>query len=203
LCEAAGRYFRAAIEPAQVVHALTGVNAVRAGQGPDKDGGIVLMRRGGAPLLAVFGGDVTTARWRAERTVDQLTPFYPMAPRWTARQTLPGGNLAGTIEAEAEHARDRWPHLDEPTAQRMVRAYGARLGEWMGEAQSADDMGAPLGGDLTAREVRHLMTREWARFADDVIWRRTQAGLSLSPQQRDALALFMASASQRQSDGVR
>ena len=51
-------------------------------------------RRGKAPLITIFGGDVTTSRLRAEQAVSQLTPFYPMSPRWTAKAPLPGGDFA-------------------------------------------------------------------------------------------------------------
>ncbi len=67
-------------------------------------------RRGKAPLLTVFGGDVTTSRLRAERAVSKLTPFYPMSPRWTAKAPLPGGDFAwARFEAEVDRARERWP----------------------------------------------------------------------------------------------
>ncbi len=65
-------------------------------------------RRGLAPLLTIFGGDLTTARLRAERAVSRLTPFYPMSPRWTAKMPLPGGDFAWTrFEAEVDRARER------------------------------------------------------------------------------------------------
>jgi glycerol-3-phosphate dehydrogenase len=41
--------------------------------------------------------------------------------------------------------------------------------------------------------VRYLMTREWARFPDDILWRRTKLGLTMPPQGREALAAFMTS----------
>jgi glycerol-3-phosphate dehydrogenase len=37
------------------------------------------------------------------------------------------------------------------------------------------------------------MTQEWARFADDVLWRRSKLGLTMPPQDREALAQFMKS----------
>ena len=41
----------------------------------------------------------------------------------------------------------------------------------------ADELGPSFGADLTAAEVRYLMQHEWARTADDVLWRRTKLGL--------------------------
>jgi glycerol-3-phosphate dehydrogenase len=38
------------------------------------------------------------------------------------------------------------------------------------------------------------MTKEWARFPDDILWRRSKLGLSMAPEDKDALATFMATA---------
>jgi glycerol-3-phosphate dehydrogenase len=45
---------------------------------------------------------------------------------------------------------------------------------------------------LTGAEVRYLMTREFARFSDDILWRRSKLGLTMMPADREALAAFMA-----------
>jgi glycerol-3-phosphate dehydrogenase len=41
-------------------------------------------------------------------------------------------------------------------------------------------MGRAFGGDLTTAELRFLMEREYARTAEDVVWRRTKSGLRMS-----------------------
>jgi glycerol-3-phosphate dehydrogenase len=48
-----------------------------------------------------------------------------------------------------------------------------------------------FGADLTAAEVRYLMTKEWALTADDVLWRRSKLGLHFSDRQRTVLDGFM------------
>jgi glycerol-3-phosphate dehydrogenase len=45
-------------------------------------------------------------------------------------------------------------------------------------------MGRDLGHGLTEREVSYLKQHEWARTAEDVLWRRTKVGLHLSPEDR-------------------
>ena len=62
----------------------------------------------------------------------------------------------------------------------------------LGKAKSLDDLGMRLGADLTAAEVRYLMTQEWAQSADDVLWRRSKLGLRFSDAQRADLDRFMA-----------
>ena len=151
--------------------------------------------RGQAPLITIFAGDITTARLRAERAVSKLTPFYPMSPRWTASAPLPGGNFAWErFEAEVDRARERWPFLTEAQAQRLIAAYGSRLETVLGDAKDRADLGPSFGPELTGAEVRYLMTKEWARFPDDILWRRSKLGLTMPPADRATLAAFMAAA---------
>jgi glycerol-3-phosphate dehydrogenase len=198
LCDAANRYFRERVEPADVVRTVSGANMVvgPASPGAARDGAMAFdARRGKAPLLTIFGGDVTTSRLRAERAVSRLTPFYPMSPRWTAKAPLPGGDFAWDgFDAEVDGARERWRFLAEAQAQRLVAAYGSRLAAILGDAKTRADLGPAFGPELTGAEVRYLMAKEWARFPDDILWRRSKLGLTMPPQDREALAAFMASA---------
>jgi glycerol-3-phosphate dehydrogenase len=198
LCDAANRYFRERVEPSDVIRTISGANLAMPlpGGRASRDGALMFdARRGRAPLLTLFGGDVTTSRLRAERAVARLTPFYPMSPRWTATAPLPGGDFPWTrFEAEVDRARERWPFLDEAEAQRLVAAYGSRLAAVLGDAGERADLGPAFGPQLTGVEVRHLMAREWARFPDDILWRRSKLGLTMTPADRDALAAFMAKA---------
>ena len=198
LCDAANRYFRERVEPSDVIRTVAGANMVwdRSGRARAWDGAMTFdARRGKAPLLTIFGGDVTTARLRAEQAVSNLTPFYPMSPRWSARTPLPGGDFAwARFDAEVERARERWRFLDEGEAQRLVSAYGTRIVAVLGEAKSRADLGPAFGRHLTGAEVRYLMQKEWARFPDDILWRRSKLGLTMPPAEREALAAFMATA---------
>jgi len=51
----------------------------------------------------------------------------------------------------------------------------------LGHAKSLDDLGQSFGATMTEREVRYLMSSEWALTADDIVWRRSKLGLRLSP----------------------
>lgn len=196
LCEAANLYFRERVEPVDVVRSVSGVNLVpvRSGRAAAGDGAMMFDdRRGKAPLLTLFGGDLTTARLRAERAVSRLTPHYPMSPRWTAAAPLPGGDFSwDRFEPEVERMRERWRFLTEAEAQRLFGAYGTRVADILGEASSRADLGRSFGEELTEAEVRHLMAKEWARFPDDILWRRTKLGLTMKPADQAALAEFMA-----------
>jgi glycerol-3-phosphate dehydrogenase len=196
LCDAANRYFRERIETVDVVRTLSGANMVPASAGGrhQRDGAITLEHgRGKAPLLTVFGGDVTTSRLRAERAVSKLTPFYPMSARWTAKAPLPGGDFAwDRFDNEVDEVRERWRFLGEDQARRLVAAYGSNAKVILGEAKERSELGPAFGPELTGAEVRYLMSREWARFPDDILWRRTKLGLTMPVSDREALAAFMA-----------
>jgi glycerol-3-phosphate dehydrogenase len=65
----------------------------------------------------------------------------------------------------------------------------------LGDAKTRADLGPAFGPELTGAEVRYLMAKEWARFADDILWRRSKLGLTIGPADRDVLAAFMAAGS--------
>jgi glycerol-3-phosphate dehydrogenase len=196
LCDAANRYFRERVEPSDVIRTVSGANAVMDPQSKRaaRDGSMTFDARGGkAPLLTIFGGDITTSRLRAEQAVSRLTPFYPMSPRWTAKAPLPGGDFAwARFDEEVDVARERWRFLTEAEAQRLVAAYGSRLPAVLGDAKDRAGLGPAFGPELTGAEVRYLMAKEWARFPDDILWRRSKLGLTMPPRDREALAAFMA-----------
>jgi glycerol-3-phosphate dehydrogenase len=196
LCRVVNRYFRERIEPADVVHAFAGPNIQI--DGPLKtrwrrDGYMNLNRKfGEAPLLTMFGGTTTTARRRAEIALTRLAPFFVPKPAWTKDAPLPGGDfVSSAFDAEIERAYRRWPFLGERHARRLVSAYGTRIAKVLGDAKVLTDLGPVFGENLTGAEVRYLMKHEWARFADDVLWRRSKLGLTFTAKDREALAAFM------------
>ena len=207
LCDAANRYFRERIELVDVVRTVSGVNMAMnpASKRSARDGAMSFdYGRRKAPLLTIFGGDVTTSRLRAEKAVSKLTPFYPMSARWTAKAPLPGGDFAWSrFENEVDEARARWRFLGEDQARRLVSAYGLNVKAILGDAKDRGDLGPAFGPELTGAEVRYLMQNEWARFPDDILWRRSKLGLTMPPADREALAAFMATAAAELSCGAR
>lgn len=196
LCRVVNRYFRERIEPADVVHAFAGPN-IRI-DGPLKtrwrrDGYMNLNRKfGEAPLLTMFGGTTTTARRRAEIALTRLAPFFVPKPAWTKDVPLPGGDfVSSAFDAEIERAYRRWPFLGERHARRLMSAYGTRIAMVLGDAKIMADLGPVFGENLTGAEVRYLMKYEWARFADDILWRRSKLGLTFAAKDREALSAFM------------
>jgi glycerol-3-phosphate dehydrogenase len=70
----------------------------------------------------------------------------------------------------------------------LARRYGTRAQDIIAEAHSEKDLGADVGGGLTLREIAFLKSEEWALTADDILWRRTKAGLHLAPGERAMVA---------------
>jgi glycerol-3-phosphate dehydrogenase len=52
------------------------------------------------------------------------------------------------------------------------------------------DPGRDFGGGLHQREVEYFVKHEWARSADDILWRRTKAGLAMTPAERASFAVW-------------
>jgi glycerol-3-phosphate dehydrogenase len=200
LCDVVNFYFRATVVAADVVWAYAGVRALYddgAGKAQDVGRDYVLAldnKSGAAPLLTVYGGKLTTFRRLAEDALSRLSHVFPRLRPWTATTPLPGGNFVyDGAAALIERTRRQWPFLAEDHAERLVGAYGTRIDNVLQEATRPDDLGARFGADLTAAEVRYLMTKEWAQTADDVLWRRSKLGLRFSRQEQAVLERFMAS----------
>ncbi len=204
LCGVVNEYFRASISAADVVWAFAGVRALYDdGAGKPQDIGreyaLTLDERfGEAPLLTVYGGKITTHRRLAEDVLAKLSHFFPRTRPWTAKRPLPGGDFVyDGVETVVERTQRSWPFLTTDHARRLVRAYGTRVESVVKTAAGLDDLGQRFGADLTAAEVRYLMTKEWAQTADDVLWRRSKLGLRFSDAQRADLDRFMAQANAR------
>ncbi|MCB1335815.1 MAG: glycerol-3-phosphate dehydrogenase, partial [Roseivivax sp.] len=143
----------------------------------------------GAPLLDVFGGKITTYRRLAENALAKIAPFFPAAKGdWTARVPLPGGDFPHDgFDALVARLSAAYPFLPAEQARRLCRAYGTEAKDVLGSARAPGDLGRDFGAGLTEAEVRWLMTREYARAAVDIVWRRTKLGLKLTEAQIAAL----------------
>jgi glycerol-3-phosphate dehydrogenase len=198
---AAGEYFRAPIAAEDVVWTYSGVrplydDGAKSATAATRDY-VLSLDAAGAPLLNVFGGKITTYRRLAEAALTRLAPHLPDArDAWTARVPLPGGDFRHDEVARLVGAlMTAYPFLDERWARRLVRAYGTEAREVLDGARTAVDLGRRFGHDLTEAEVVWLMDREWARTAEDVLWRRTKLGLRLDAEEAAELGAWMAARS--------
>ena len=193
----ASQYFARPVTVADVVWTYAGVrplynDGARSATAATREY-VLSLDQDGAPLLNVFGGKITTHRRLAEAALAKLSSFFPaLGPDWTARVPLPGGDFPhdGVVALTRDLAA-RYPFLTPYWAARLIRAYGTEAAAVLGAAREASDLGEDFGATLTAAELRWLMRHEFARAADDVVWRRTKLGLRLTAAEVARVQAFM------------
>jgi glycerol-3-phosphate dehydrogenase len=185
LCTLANRYFRQQLTPADVLWSYSGVRPLLADESSDpmsvtRDYALELERHP-APLLSVFGGKITTYRRLAEDAVNMLAPLLGAStPAWTARAKLPGGDLPqGSLAVFLRTLERRYPWLPAALRRRYAHAYGTRLERVLGGAAALADLGAQILPQLYESELEYLCREEFARSAEDILWRRSKLGLHL------------------------
>ena len=141
------------------------------------------------PMLNIFGGKITTYRKLAEYALKKIGPFFPdMSPPWTATAPLPGGRWpVDQAQRLTDDLQRAYPFIDADWAKRLVRAYGTDAHNALGDAKKTEDLGQSFGGTLTEREVQWLIDKEFARTAEDVLWRRSKLGLHMHADEQKAL----------------
>jgi glycerol-3-phosphate dehydrogenase len=196
LCGAVNAYFTAAIGPSDVVWSYAGVRSLHddgkaSAQDTTRDFVLELDgNRSEPPLLSIVGGKITTYRRVAEEALSRLLPLLPRpaGPPWTRGTPLPGGDFAyGERERLARDLAAAVPPLGAANSDRLVWSYGTMARTMFANATRAEDLGLHFGAGLYEREVRHLIDKEWAMTADDILWRRTKLGLRLIEDERRRL----------------
>ena len=199
LLDFASSYLKKPVTQADVVWTYSGVrplynDGASSATAATRDYVLKVDQSAGAPILNVFGGKITTYRKLAESALEKITPFFPDAGQaWTAGVALPGGDFpVSGVAALTDRLKARYPFLTARWAARLVKAYGTDAFDVLGDVQSAADLGQGFGADLTAREVMWLVEKEYARSAEDIVWRRSKLGLRLTPQEIDLLDEWLA-----------
>ncbi len=187
LCRAVNRYLEKPVAPRAVLWRYAGVRPLYDDGSSDpsavtRDYTLRLDAAADeAPVLSVFGGKITTYRKLAEHALEKLAPYFPrLRPAWTGQTALPGSDFRNREEARKELlARHRG--LPPEVLQGVFRRHGTRALRVLGDGR----IGEHFGAGLTERELRYFIEREWARSAQDVLWRRTKAGLHLDQRARE------------------
>ncbi|MGR3502311.1 glycerol-3-phosphate dehydrogenase [Pseudaestuariivita sp.] len=194
----ANGYFKQELTAEDVVWTYSGVrplydDGATSATAATRDYVLKVNEAGGAPMLNVFGGKITTYRRLAESALEKIAPFFDDVPGpWTAGVPLPGGNFAvDGVRAQIDALKALAPYLDDRWAKRLVRAYGTEAAEIVAGTASAENLGKDFGATLTEAEVRWLMTREYATRAADIVWRRSKLGLRMTQAEIDALDIWM------------
>jgi len=180
LLAAANRYLARPIGRQDIVHRFAGIRplVLEEGKGARETTRDWKLVEHGNGVLTVVGGKITTYRVLAEAVLKKLAP---KTKAWTAGVPLPGGEVPRDAGETGQAAFARWlrvlktrfENYDPAIVARLARTHG-RQAETMLEA----GLGANLGGVFEA-ELRRFAEVEWARSAEDVLWRRTKLGLHL------------------------
>ncbi len=202
ICDSANGYFKQKLTPADVVYSYAGVRPlVDDGSGKPETASrgyhfdVDADQSGEAPILSVFGGKITTYRHLAESAVGKLAPYLPMlaGQSWTLDKALPGGDFPmDGATALAQAIGNEYPFLPEILIKRLVRSYGTRSRILLASASSVSELGDDFGHGLFAAEVDYLIANEWARTAEDILWRRSKLGLRFSDDEVAKLEIYLA-----------
>ena len=143
------------------------------------------------PIMSVYGGKITTYRILAEEVVDRLASFFPgLKSPWTRASKLPGGDF-DMLETLVNDLTSRYAWLGPVLITRWQHSYGTLSFDILGEATGLSDLGVRFGANLYQKEVDYLCTKEWARSADDILWRRSNLGFSFSAEERSSLDKYI------------
>ncbi|HEX5612606.1 MAG TPA: glycerol-3-phosphate dehydrogenase [Burkholderiales bacterium] len=201
LCRAVNRYLARPTSPKEVVWHYAGVRPLYDDGSSDPSAVTrdytlrVDDDEGKAPVLSVFGGKITTYRRLAEHALEKLAPYFPgKGAAWTERSPLPGSDFGDEgRDAMRQALVARYAQLPPGLLRALFRRHGANAPRVLGDSVTPGDLGEDFGGGLTNREIEYLRDHEWANTSEDVLWRRTKAGLHMTERQRARVAERMGS----------
>ncbi len=200
LCTMASDYFREPITNEDVVWSYSAVRPLyddgsSSAQQATRDYVIDLETEAeGGTLVNVFGGKVTTHRQLSETVIDRIEGVLgKRGPKWTAKTPFPGGDFpVDSFETMLREANDRYGFVDPAVIERLMRLYGTDIHRLFAEKYTLADLGRHYGAGLYDAEIDYLVAREWARSAEDILFRRTKLGLHMTPDQIAAVGKRLA-----------
>ncbi len=188
-------YFKKGVHRSDIVHTYSGIRPLidqsgKSASSVSRDYRLEL-ETDPYPLLSVYGGKVTTYRVLAEQAVSSLVRFFPRMPSSnTSRAPLPGADF-DISENLFQDLATKFGWLGPDMLNRWLANYGSLSFEILGKARGLGDLGVKFGANLYQREVDYLCTEEWARTAEDVLWRRTKLGYVFSEKEKQSLANYI------------
>tara|TARA_R110002095_G_scaffold39704_2_gene36584 strand:+ start:5303 stop:6826 length:1524 start_codon:yes stop_codon:yes gene_type:complete len=199
LCDAASEYLKTPVKNSDVIWTYSAVRPLvddGASKAQEATRDYVLRWQSesdSALLLNIFGGKITTYRRLAEAVLEKVeVKLGPKKAAWTIEAPLPGGDFPmDGFDDLLNWVQEKYPFLEVHQAVRMLRAYGTKVYALLGDAAAETDLGRHFGNGLYEKEVRYLMAQEWARCADDVIWRRSKLGIGMNNNQVSELDIWM------------
>lgn len=186
MCDAVNLFFRAQLAPQDIVASWSGVrtlldDAHDKASAVTRDYKLVEAATSHPKMISVFGGKMTTYRKLSEKTVDHLTD----TPGWTSASPLPGGDI-GDMEAFVAAKQKRFSFLAPDLVTRYAHTYGTYMDRFVSE-----NMGQHFGDHVFEAEIAYLINHEFARTAEDILWRRTKLGLVVHPDTAQHIQAYL------------
>ena len=126
LCDSVSEYLAKPVKPEDVVWTYAGVrplydDGASEAKAATREYVFELDTPGGAPLLSIYGGKITTHRRLAEEALEKLAPYLKGTKAregWTGKTPLPGGDMdvSAVAALSAELARN-YPFLSRRACQ--------------------------------------------------------------------------------------
>lgn len=145
------------------------------------------------PVLTVLGGKLTAYRRLSAEVIDSLKPVFLNLKASISKQIiLPGGQwLNHSLKEYEAYAISNYTWLDSDILNHYLTTYGTRTEQILSNCQSMDDMGLVFGPLLRQIEVDYLIREEWALSAEDILWRRTKLGLTITTTDKLSLEHYL------------
>lgn len=183
LLSAASRSFKRPLNMGSIIRTYSGVRPLfddnhRDAKAVTRDYHLHTSEHQGAKLISVFGGKITTYRKLAEQVTDQLTT----QPGWTHKENLPGGDIDKIFAVFVDKQKHKWPLSSPELIERYARVYGLRMDKIFN-----DGLGKDFGDNVFEGELRYLVSHEYARSVEDILWRRTKLGMHITDKTRRAI----------------
>lgn len=197
LCQLYNDYFNKNIDPSMVLHSWSGLRPLIT-ETNDKLHEISRDYRCDysaqpAPLVTIYGGKITTYRKLAKDAVSLLKDDFPKLPKsQTDVYPLPGAMFNDmTFEQYRIYAHQTYAWLHPDLLNRYLENYGCLTENILKNHSSVESLGIHFGHHLYQAEVDYLVKEEWARSADDILWRRSKLGLVFNEEQIQRLEDYL------------
>ena len=198
ICTQLSRYLERPLAKSDIVSTYSGVRPLyddgqQEAQSVTRDYVLEWQQGSAQSWLNIFGGKLTTYRKLSLAVAAMIDAVMPAPhPSQANGRHLPGGNLETTdIETFNAELAQKFPDLPTKVLARMAAAYGSRVYKIIGTAEKPHQLGRDFGNGLYQAEIDYLVNHEWARTAEDILFRRTKLGLYFDEHMTDELDAYL------------
>ena len=198
ICESASSYLKKEITTKDIIWSFSGVrplydDGASKAQEATRDYVVKAKEYESSLMINIFGGKITTYRRLSESILKHIEDFLgKRGNSWTETSSLPGGEMKVSMLSDFEKKlQTKYHFLSHKIIKRLARSYGKTSFDIFGDAENLESLGEDFGAGLYEIEVKHLLEKEWARSADDILFRRSKLGLIIPKEGLKQLNLFL------------